>query len=287
MEKDVLNLLKADGNHFSKGQKRIAAFILENYEKVAFMTAGRLGELSGVSESTVVRFASELGYDGYPGMRKALQKLVRCRLTSLQRIEAARETLSEEHILETVMRADIAMLQDTLTDYDRKRFDEAVDRLLGANHVYIVGMRSSSCLAGFLGYYLNLLLENVYVVQDTAASEVYEQLIRIRVGDVFVGITYPRYSRRSVKAMQFAKTNGAYAIGVTDGENSPFTGVADNLLYARSGMASFVDSLTAPMSLMNALIVAVGARTKADLTNTLGTLESVWRDYEVYQTGEN
>ena len=286
MERGILALLK-DSAGFSKGQKRIAAYILENYDKAAFMTAGKLGQVAGVSESTVVRFASELGYDGYPGMRKAIQDTIRSRLTSVQRIEVARETMDEENVLESVLMSDIDKLHVTLEECSRENFNQAVELIINARHIYIVGMRSSTCLANFLGFYLNLLLENVHIIQDTAVSEVYEQIIRIREGDVFIGISYPRYSSRTVRAMKFAKSSGADVIGITDGENSPFVGVADTLIYAKSDMVSFLDSLVAPLSLINALIVSVGIRSKENISDTFKRLETVWADYDVYEQTES
>ena len=282
---DILRRLTEDrsGLHFSKGQRRIAEFIRSNYDKAAFMTAERLGRTVGVSESTVVRFASDLGYDGYPGMRKALQDMVRSRLTAVQRIEVASETMDESKLLESVMMADMDKLHSTLHEIDRGSFNSAVDAIAGANHVYIVGMRSSTSLAGFLGFYLNLLLENVHIIQDTAQSEVYEQIMRIKPGDVFIGISYPRYSSRTIKAMNYARTAGATVIGLTDGETSPFVGVAHILLYAKSDMMSFLDSLVAPMSLINALIVAVGARNKDRVSDTFERLETIWVNYDVYE----
>ena len=284
MERDILARLSEDKtSHFSKGQRRIAEYILNNYDKAAFMTAGKLGQIVGVSESTVVRFASDLGYDGYPGMRKAIQEMIRSRLTAVQRIEVANETMDETHILESVLMADIDKLQSTLTECDRSSFNAAVDAIAGANHIYIVGMRSSTSLAGFLGFYLNLLLENVHIIQDTAQSEVYEQIMRIKSGDVFIGISYPRYSSRTAKAMSYAKAGGATVIGLTDGESSPFVGIADILLFAKSDMMSFLDSLVAPMSLINALIVAVGARNKDLISDTFQRLETIWVDNDVYE----
>ena len=283
MERDIFARL-SDGTalRFSKGQRRIAEYILKNYDKAAFMTAGKLGQAVGVSESTVVRFASDLGYDGYPGMRKAIQEMIRSRLTSVQRIEVANETMDEAHILETVLMTDIEKLHATLTECDRQSFDNAVAAIADAKHVYIVGMRSSTSLAGFLGFYFKLLLENVHIIQDTAQSEVYEQIMRIGEGDVFIGISYPRYSSRTVKAMSYAKRSGARVVGLTDGENSPFVGLADILLFAKSDMMSFLDSLVAPMSLINALIVAVGARNKDRVSDTFKRLETIWVDYDVY-----
>lgn len=286
MEKDVLSLLEKESRGFSKGQKRIAQYILENYDKAAFMTAGKLGQTVGVSESTVVRFAAELGYDGYPSMRKALQEMIRSRLTSVQRIEVAREYMDEDNVYESVMCADMEKLQATLAEMDRQSFNEAVDAIVNARHIYIVGMRSSTCLANFMGFYFNLLLDNVHIIHDTTVSEVYEQIVRIKEGDVFIGISYPRYTSRTVKAVKFAKSAGAKVIGITDSESSPLVGIADTLLFAKSDMASFLDSLVAPLSLINALIVAVGSRSKNNISDTFSRLESIWKDYEVYETSE-
>ena len=286
MERDILAVL-SKGKGFSKGQKKIASFILENYDKAAFMTAGKLGASVGVSESTVVRFASELGYDGYPGMRKALQEMIRSRLTSVQRIEVARETMDERNVLQSVLTADMEKLQVTLDECDEASFNEAVDTILAAKHIYIVGMRSSTCLANFLGFYLNLLVENVHIIQDTTVSEVYEQIIRIREGDVFIGISYPRYSSRTAKAMKYAKSCGAKCIGITDSDISPFASLADTLIYAKSDMVSFLDSLVAPLSLINALIVSVGVRSKENISDTFSRLETIWADYDVYEHTEN
>lgn len=283
MGTDILSRLTDESVRFSKGQRRIADFILKNYDKAAFMTAGKLGQTVGVSESTVVRFATELGYDGYPEMRKKLQEMIRSRLTAVQRIEVANETMDEENILSSVLMADMDKLHTTLAEIDRNSFNAAVDAIAAANHVYIVGMRSSTSLAGFLGFYFKLLLENVYIIQDTAQSEVYEQIMRIKEGDVFIGISFPRYSSRAAKAMSYAKENGALAIGLTDGIASPFVGLADILLFAKSDMMSFLDSLVAPMSLINALIVAVGARNKERVSDTFQRLEAIWDDYNVYE----
>ena len=282
MEKDILARLEEAGR-LSKGQRRIADFIRANYDKAAFMTAGKLGQTVGVSESTVVRFASDLGYDGYPGMRKAIQEMIRSRLTSLQRIEVSKELLDEGNLPASVLAADMEKLDATLQAFDHKSFDAAVDAISGANHIYIVGMRSSTCLASFLGFYLNLLLENVRIIQDTSQSEVYEQIMRIKPNDVFIGISYPRYSSRTVKAMSYARSCGATTIGITDGETSPLVGLADVLLYARSGMMSFLDSLVAPLSLINALLVAIGLRNRENISDTFKQLETIWVDYDVYE----
>lgn len=283
MERDILALINKENRRFSKGQKQIAKFITENYDKAAFMTADKLGRTVGVSESTVVRFASELGYDGYPGMRKAMQDMVRNRLTAVQRIEVAKETIGQDNILNLVLSSDIDKLQSTLDEVDPRSFDQAVKAILNAKTIYIVGMRSSTALASFMGFYLNQMLENVRLVHDTSVSEVYEQVFRIGEGDVFIGISYPRYSSKTIKAMEFAKSTGATAIGITDGDSSPFVGVADVILYAKSDMVSFLDSLVAPMSLINALIVAVGYQRPDNLSDTYHRLEKIWSEYDVYE----
>ncbi len=287
MDKDILGVIEQQRLSFSKGQRAIAKYIFENYDKAAFMTAGKLGKTIGVSESTVVRFAAELGYDGYPGMRKALQEMIRNRLTSVQRIEVANQMINESNVLRAVLRADIAKLQNTLEDIDQANFDRAVEAIMKAKTVYIVGMRSSTALASFMGFYLNLLLDTVHLVHDTSVSEVYEQIFRIKKDDVFIGISYPRYSSRTIKAMQFAKSSGATVIGLTDVSTSPFMGIADIALFAKSDMVSFLDSLVAPMSLINALIVAVGIRSKEQMTDNFKRLEKIWGDYEVYEKIEN
>ncbi|MEG1404270.1 MAG: MurR/RpiR family transcriptional regulator [Oscillospiraceae bacterium] len=287
MEKDVLAVISNDNTHFSKGQRHIAQYILENYDKAAFMTAGKLGSTVGVSESTVVRFAAELGYDGYPGMRKALQEMIRNRLTSVQRIEVAKELIDDKNVLKAVLTADMEKLQKTLEEIDQVSFDAAVDAIINAKHVYIAGMRSSTALSGFMGYYLNLLRDNVHLLHDTAVSEVYEQILRIGEGDVFIGMSYPRYSARTVKAMRFAKNSGATTISLTDGETSPLVGISDITLFARSDMVSFLDSLVAPLSLVNALIVSIGLRSKDALSETFKRLEVLWLENEVYENTES
>ncbi len=284
MEKDILSQIKMASQTFSKGQRLIAQYITENFDKAAFLTAGKLGKTVGVSESTVVRFAAELGYDGYPGMRKALQDLVRNRLTSVQRIEVAKEMIDDRNVLKAVLGADIDKLQTTLDEIDQSSFDAAVAAILNAKNVYIVGMRSSTSLANFMGFYLNLILSNIRLIHDTSVSEVYEQIFRIGAGDVFIGISYPRYSSRTVKAMQFAKSTGATVIGITDGPSSPFVELADINLFAKSDMVSFLDSLVAPMSLINALIVSIGIRHSESLSETFRKLEGIWSDYDVYET---
>ncbi len=284
MGKDILTQIEENGRGFSKGQRLIARYITENYDKAAFMTAGRLGKTVGVSESTVVRFATELGYDGYPGMRKAMQEMVRSRLTSVQRIAVAKDMLDGSNVLKSVMTSDIEKLQTTLDELDRESFDAAVRAIENARRLYIVGMRSSAALASFMAFYMNFLLENVCLIHDTTANEVYEQIMHIEPGDVYVGISYPRYSSSSLKAMEFARRRGATVVALTDNGNSPFARLADVKLYAKSDMVSFVDSLIAPMSLINALIVAVAARKRDTLDGTFSYLEQLWSEYEVFTT---
>lgn len=283
MERDVLALISDECIHYSKGQRQIAKYIVENYDKAAFMTAGKLGKSVGVSESTVVRFAAELGYDGYPGMRKALQEMVRNRLTSVQRIEVAKELIDDTNVLKTVLSSDIEKLQKTIEDIDQESFDAAVCAIINAKHVYIASLRSSAALGYFTGYYMNLLRDNVYLLHDTAAGEIDEQIFRIGPGDIFVGISYPRYSSRTVKAMRFAKEAGAATLGITDGKASPLAELSDIILFARSDMVSFLDSLVAPLSLINALIVSIGIHKQDELSETFKRLEKIWAVNEVYE----
>lgn len=283
MEDTLINVLTKGSKKFSKGQRLIAKYILNNYDKAAFLTAGRLGEIVGVSESTVVRFATELGYDGYPSMRKALQEMIRNRLTSVQRIEVAKSMMDEKDITKSVISSDMQNLQATLDGLDQEIFDSAIDEIINAKRVYIVGMRTSTSLASFLGLYLNLLRDGVTVVRDTAASETFEQLIRIGEGDLFIGISYPRYSSHTIDAMQFAKKMGAKAIAITDGASSPVNGIADICLYAKSDMVSFIDSLVAPLSLINAIIVAVAKKNRDDVLKTFESLERIWQEHDVYE----
>ena len=287
MEKDLLSILSEGSRKFSKGQRIIAKYILTNYDKAAFMTAGRLGNIVGVSESTVVRFASELGYDGYPSMRKALQEMIRNRLTSVQRIEVAKDMIDDTDIVRSVMNSDIQNLQATLEILEENSFNECIDSIIESNNIFIEGMRTSTSLATLLGLYLNLLRNNVNVIHDVGASEIYEQIIRIGKGDLFVGISFPRYSSHTVDAMQFAKKMGAKAIAITDSAASPFEGIADLSLHAKSDMVSFVDSLVAPMSLMNAIIVAVGKRNREGVVSIFEKLENIWTEHDVYESPQS
>ena len=283
MSKDILALIQSNMSGFSKGQKLIANFILSSYDKAAFMTASRLGKTVNVSESTVVRFAAELGYDGYPAMQKALQEMIRNKLTSIQRIEVSNDRIGQQDILSMVLQADMEKIRMTLEETDRKGFDGAVDAILSARRIYILGVRSAAAIASFLGFYFNLIFENVTLVNTASASEIFEQLLRVREGDVVIGVSFPSYSRRTVKALEFAHDQGATVVAITDSEASPLAGIADHALLAKSDMASFVDSLVAPLSLVNALIVAVSRRKDNDLAATFEALEHIWDEYQVYE----
>ncbi len=286
MGRDILSLMEQKRGDFSKGQLKIARFIAENSEKAAFMTASKLGQKVGVSESTVVRFASDLGFDGYPELRKALQDMIRNRLTSLQRIEVAKSIMGTKDSLTAILNSDMEKLMLTLNTVDRKQFDEAVSKILGARNLYILGTRTSSALAVFMGYYFSLLFENVKMLNENSTSEIFEQILRIGTDDVLIGISFPRYSKRTVNAVRYAKDRGASVIAVTDGDSSPIARLADTSLIAKSDMVSFVDSLVAPLSLISALIVAVGNETQDRLADTFGELERVWDTYGVYDKSE-
>jgi DNA-binding MurR/RpiR family transcriptional regulator len=283
MDKDILAVIEAASPSFSKGQRNIAKYILENYEKAAFMTASRLGQVVNVSESTVVRFAAELGYEGYPEMRRALQDMIRNCLTSVQRIQVAKELMESEDILSLVLSSDIEQIRLTMEDTNRDDFDSAVNSIVKAKNIYIFGLRSSSALANFMGFYFNLIFDNVRVINGTSASEVFEQILRISKGDVFIALSFPRYSRRTIKAMRYARDMGADVIGITDSAGSPIAKLSDIALYARSDMVSFLDTLVAPLSLVNALIVATSAKAQGDLFSNFEKLERIWDEYEVYE----
>ena len=284
---DLITKIQSELPGFSKGQKQIARFILEHYDKAAFMTASRLGVTVGVSESTFVRFATELGYDGYPHLQRALQEMIRNKLTSVQRMEVAGDRMGGRDVLQTVLHADTDMIRVTLDEIDRDAFQGAVDALMGAKRIYILGVRSSSALASFLGFYFNLLFENVTLVHTNSVSEIFEQVLRVGPGDVLFGISFPRYSKRTLSAMKYARDRGARVIALTDSQLSPLARVADHVLLARSDMASFVDSLVAPLSVINALIVAVGMSRRDEIEQTFNKLERIWEEYDVYEKPED
>lgn len=282
MKKDVLHTIQENMGRFSKGQKRIAGYILSDYDKAAFMTAGKLGALVHVSESTVVRFAAMLGYSGYPAMQKALQEMVRSKLTSIQRIQASNDKLFSSDVVTSVLQQDMNKIRVAVEEVDRAVFSAVVDKLMAAKHIYILGVRSSSFLAGYLHFYLHLIFDNVSLVTSNSAGDILESTLRIGPGDLLVGISFPRYSQSTVKGVRFAHDRGADVVAITDSAMSPLYPMASAALLARSEMISFVDSLVAPFSLLNALIVAAGHRKDADISQIFNRLEGIWDEYGVF-----
>ena len=286
MASDIPTTIHDQLRTFSKGQKLIANYILQSYDKAAFMTASRLGKTVGVSESTVVRFAVELGFDGYPSMQRTLQELVRNKLTSVQRIEVANDRIGNQDVVSTVLQADIDTLRKTSETLDRREMNESVELILQAKRIYIIGVRSSTAIADFLNFYFRNIFENVSLVSSTSTSEMFEQMLRVGKGDVVIGISLPRYSSRTVKTMQYAKDCGAATIAITDKPDAPAGKLADHVLVAKSDMVSIVDSLVAPMSVVNALIVAVSRRREEQVSTTFKNLERLWDEYDVYERVE-
>ena len=270
----------------SKGQKILATYITDNYDKAVFLTAAKMGQVVGVSESTVVRFATHLGYKGYPEFQKALEEMVRNKLNSIQRMEVTYGRISQSHILETVLQSDQEKIKDTLEHIDEHAFELAVDTIIKAKHIYIVGIRSCSPLAAFMAFYFNLMFENVTLLQTNNSSELFEQMVRISKDDVIIGISFPRYSMRTLKAMEFANNRNAKVITLTDSVHSPMNLYSSCNLIARSDMASIVDSLVAPLSVINALIVALCMKKQGEVAKTLETLEDIWNEYQVYENDE-
>lgn len=280
---DILSILQSRMPEFSKGQRNLARYILESYDKAAFMTAARLGKTVGVSESTVVRFATELGYDGYPAMQKAMQEMVVNRLTSVQRIEVANDRIGDQDVVTSVLQADIDRLRKSQELVDRKEFHEAVDALLKAKRIYILGVRSAAPLANFLGYYLNYMFQNVHIVTASGSSEMFEQIVSVGAQDAVIAYSFPRYSTTTAKGAQYCRSTGATVIGLTDSRLSPLGQNCDYVLLSKSDMVSLVDSLVAPLSLTNALIVALAAKRETELAATFNSLEHIWEEYNVYE----
>lgn len=270
----------------SKGQKILATYITDNYDKAVFLTAAKMGQVVGVSESTVVRFATHLGYKGYPEFQKALEEMVRNKLNSIQRMEVTYGRISQSHILETVLQSDQEKIKDTLEHIDEHAFELAVDTIIKAKHIYIVGIRSCAPLAAFMAFYFNLMFENVTLLQTNNSSELFEQMVRISKDDVIIGISFQRYSMRTLKAMEFANNRNAKVITLTDSVHSPMNLYSSCNLIARSDMASIVDSLVAPLSVINALIVALCMKKQGEVAKTLETLEDIWNEYQVYENDE-
>lgn len=282
MNGDLLKMIEAGMPSFSKGQKRIAEYVLAHYDKAAYLTASRLSTLVGVSESTVVRFAIELGFEGYPEFQHSLKELIRTRLTSFQRMEVTDQIIGDGNVLEKVLLSDAERIRRTYEELDRATFDEAVNRIVDAKSIYILGVRSSSYLAGFLNHSFRMIFDNVRLIQTTSSSDLFEQIMRIGEGDVMIAISFPRYSKRVVNAVEYAREQHANIVALTDSRQSPLAAYADQLLAGQSDMASFVDSLVAPLSIINALIVAVSRRKKDEVSARLRELETIWDHYEVY-----
>ncbi len=271
---------------FSKGQRKLADFIQKDYDKAAFLTAARMGEEVGVSESTVVRFAMALGYEGYPGFQKALGEMVRTKLNSIQRMEVTYGRISQGEILATVLHSDIEKIKLTMEAIDHETFEMAVDTILNARKIYVVGIRSCAPLASFLCFYLNLVCDDVVAVNTSSPSEIFEQMLRINEEDAIIGISFPRYSMRTLKALEYASNRKAKVITLTDSVHSPMTLYSSCNLIARSDMASIVDSLVAPLSVVNALVVALCMKKQKEVITTLETLEEIWDEYQVYNKDE-
>ena len=283
---NLISKIEQNMPRMSKGQRAIAAYLLAHYEEAAYITAARIGVEAGVSESTVVRFAMELGFEGYPHFQKALQEEMKGRLTSVQRMRAADRLRKKDDVLGAVLLSDMDKIKQTFERIDRQIFDRAVDTILGAQKIYILGVRSAAPLASFLGFYFNLIFDHVRLVHTTSVSEMFEQILSVQEGDVVIGISFPRYSKRTIKAMNYARNSGATVIAITDKDKSPIADNADLALLAPSDMASFVDSLVAPLSVINALIAAIGYKKRDLVSERLEKLERVWDEYEVYDKGD-
>ena len=282
MESNLSSRILTRLDSFSKGQKRIAHYILEHADEAAFMTAFKLGETVGVSESTVVRFAAELGFDGYPKLQKAIQELIRSKLNTIQRIEVTKSRMSDNDVLENVVQADIANIRQTLEELPKETFNRAVDAIIRARKVYIFGAGSCRSLANFTAYYLKMLLGDIHLVYTSSEMEILEEMFHINEHDVLIGLSFPRYSSKAVKTLHFAHSRHAQIVAITDSAFSPIAPYADYLLTAHSDMATIVDSLVAPLSIINALIVAVAVKTLDSNRDKLTELEELWDTYSLY-----
>lgn len=285
-KQDLMRTIQMKFPRLSKGQKLIAEYILKHYDKAAFMTAAKLGLSVGVSESTVVRFANELGFSGYPKLQKALQELIKNKLTTVQRIELTNDYMNEESALKGVLKSDMENIRATLEKINHNTFEDVVSSIFKAKTIYIIGLRSSTALAEFLGFYLNIILDNVKVV-GYGMSDIFEQLINISEEDLVIGIGFPRYAARTIESLSYAQSKKATVVAITDSLLSPLASKADYTLIAQSNMASFVDSLVAPLSVINALIIAVGLSEKDKISTTFNNLEEIWEEYQVYSFKEN
>lgn len=283
MRVDLIENIKEKFNTLSKGQKLIAEYIIENYDKAAFMTAASIGEIVGVSESTVVRFATTIGYEGYKDLRNELHELIKTKLTTVQRLSMTEKYSNKENALKKVMEKDVENIEKTIEEIDYEEFQNAIDIILKAKHVYILGLRSSSFLAGYLGFYLNFLVKDSNVI-IAGPNDVFEQLLKVDSEDVVIAISYPRYSKRTLEAIDFSKEKGCKIISITDSLTSPAANESHISLIASSDMLSFVDSLVAPMSLINGLIVSIGMAKNKEIKSTFQDLEKIWNNYRVYDS---
>ncbi|NLK34630.1 MAG: MurR/RpiR family transcriptional regulator [Gracilibacteraceae bacterium] len=283
---ELMKVIQTGFHRLSKGQKIIAQYIMNNYDKAAFMTAAKLGEVVGVSESTVVRFANTIGFDGYPQLQKQLQEMVRTKLTTVQRIEMSSDYSNKTSILKNILKSDMENIRTTMEEIDGTAFEQAVKAITEAKNIYIIGLRSSTALAEFLGFYLNFIRDNIHVVTYTI-GDIFEQLFRIGKDDLVIGITFPRYSTRTLKAFEYVKSRGAKTIAITDSVLSPLCTNADYTLIGKSNMESFVDSIVAPMSVLNALIVAVGIKEKKNISVSFANLEDIWNKYNIFSSDKD
>lgn len=286
MKRDLIDKIQEKMPEFSKGQKRIAEYILSHYDKAVFLTAGKLGDAVGVSESTVVRFAMGLGYEGYPKLQQDLAQRVQEKLQIVSRLDFKNTDTTQEELVDYVIGGDCARIMDLASSIDRQAFDMAVECILAAKHVYVIGLRSCSSLAQFFGFYLNMIREDVFLVSTNNSSEIFEQMLRVNEKDAVIGISFPRYSMRTLKALEFASSRKASIVTITDSEYSPLTMYSSCNLFAKSDMSDIADSLVAPMSLINALIMALCLKRKNKVIKNIEILEQVWQDYTFENSDE-
>lgn len=286
MKNFILSKVDLTDKKLSKGHKKLVQYITDNYDKAAFMTASKLGETVGVSESTVVRFATEIGFKGYPELQKELQRMIKSKLTAVQRMEVSSNLIGEQDAIKKVLNGDIELIRKTLDSVSSSEFSKAVETINSAKRIYILGVRSSAALASFLYFYLNPVFENVVLVDTSSASEMFEQMFRIGENDVCVAISFPRYSKQTINALRFINDRRTKIIAITDSDDSPIAEYADTLLVAKSDMVSVVDSLVAPLSLINALVVAVTFSRREEVYNNFNKLESIWDEYQVYDKAD-
>ena len=281
----IIDLINERLPHMSKGHRAIASYIIDSYDKAAYMTAAKLGEETGVSESTVVRFTTELGFDGYPHFQAALKEELKSKLTSVQRLEYTRRFDDDATAVRDIMKGDMENLKETIASLDDVSMENAVEAILHARKIYIMGLRSSAPLSSFMHFYMTLLFDDVVHIHSNSTNEVFEQIMPIASGDVMIGISFPRYSQRTVNSMEYAKRKGATVLAITDKDNTAMTEYADIKLFAKSSMASFVDSLAAPLSLINALLVTLGMHRREHIRESFESLETLWSQYKVYEAG--